>query len=239
MDEQTTTGEEAQATGAETALPVEGNQTPAAPASSEEPGTPSGGGSEDSLPEADDRLKSFAKAQGIEDMSNLSERELRLLKVARDNQAEFQRNRQKATEMEKTMTAMSDDSAQQTAEATGQDPEVLKRLQRMEVKQSIGDFWDENPNARKYEKEMAKIAVDSGLFGSPEAILKASYAIALSDDQAAVKSQGKREALESLAHKQQAAVPTGNATTSGIPKEKPFEELSIKEMETKLGFVRR
>jgi hypothetical protein len=48
---------------------------------------------------------------------------------------------------------------------------------------------------------------------------------------AAVKSQGKREALESLAHKQQAAVPTGSATTSGQPKKKEFKDLSIKEME--------
>ncbi len=109
------------------------------------------------------------------------------------------------------MTNMSDESATQVAEATGQDPEVLKRLQRMEVKDSIREFWDTHPEARAHEQEMAKIAVESGLYGSPEAILKASYAMAVSNNQGAVKSQGKREALESLAHKQNAAVPTGNA----------------------------
>lgn len=170
----------------------------------------------EALPANDEKLQKFAKGQGIEDVSQLSERELSLLKSAYDSKVEYTQKRQKATEMEKTMTTMSDESAEQVAQATGQDPEVLKRLQRMEVKDSIREFWDSNPDARKYEQAMAKIAVESGLYGSPEAILKASYAIALSGDTDAVKSQAKRETLESLAHKQQAAVPTGNAVNSSV-----------------------
>lgn len=239
MDEQPTTGEEPQKTGAEAALPVQSDPTPAAPVANEEPSRTSEGEPSDSLPEADDKLKSFAKGQGIEDITDLTDREKSLLKSAYDNQAEFQRSRQKATELEKTMTGMSDDSATQVAESTGQDPELLKRLQRVEVRDSIRDFYDANPEARQYEKEMAKIALESGIYGSPEAILKASYAMALSNHKDAVKSQGGREALEALAQTQQAAVPTGHATTSGAPKEKPFNELSIPEMEAKLGVVRR
>lgn len=164
------------------------------------------------LPEGDDKLQKFAESHGLElDSPNA----VKAAKMAMENQAEFHRTRQKASEMEKTMTTMSDESAAQVAEQTGQDPEVLKRLQRMEVKDSIREFWDNNPEAKQYEGEMAKIAVESGLYGSPEAILKASYAIAMSKNHDAVKSQGKREALESLAHKQQAAVPTGNAVTAG------------------------
>lgn len=240
MEEQTITEATTEQTGAETALPVQGEQTSAAPVTSEEQGETSQGEQTGSLPEVDEKLKSFAKGQGIEDLSDLTDREKSLLKAAYDNQAEYQRTRQKATELEKTMSTMSDESATQAAEATGQDPEVLKRLQRMEVKSSIHDFWETHPDARQYEKEMAKIAVESGIFGSPEAILQASYAMAIANHTDSVKSQGKREALESLAHKQQAAVPTGHATNSGVtPKEKPFEELSIAEMEAKLGFVRR
>jgi hypothetical protein len=121
----------------------------------------------------------------------------------------------KASELERTMSSMSDESATQVAEATGQNPEYLKRLQRMEVKDSIRDFWESNPEARQYESDMATIAVESGLYGSPEAILKASYAMAVAKNPEALKSQGKREGLESLAHKQQAAVPRGNAVNSG------------------------
>jgi hypothetical protein len=111
---------------------------------------------------------------------------------------------------------MGDDSAERQAEVTGENPEVLKRVQRMEIKESIRDFWDANPEAKQLEAEMAKIAVDAGLYGSPESILKASYAMAAMNNSGAVKSQGKREALESLAHKQQAAVPTGNAVNSSM-----------------------
>lgn len=241
MDEQTTTAEGTQETGAETtALPVQDDQATAAPVTNDEQTETSTEGEQTaSLPEVDDKLASFAKGQGIDDITDLTPRERSLLKSAYDNQAEFQRNRQKATELEKTMSTMSDESAEQAAEQTGQDPEVLKRLQRMEVKDSIRDFWDTHPEARKYEAEMAKIAVESGIYGTPEAILKAAYAMALSNDTDSVKSQGKKEALESLAHRQQAAVPTGAATTSVMPKDKPFNELSISEMEAKLGFVRR
>jgi hypothetical protein len=51
--------------------------------------------------------------------------------------------------------------------------------------------------------------------------LEALYASAVmkSGGVAAVKSQGKREALSDLAHKQQAAVPTGNATLTWHSKE--------------------
>jgi len=187
-------------------------------------------------PSDDEQLAKFAATKGLElDSENAK----KAAKMAMEAERNMHKATGRATELEKTMTGMSDASAVQVAEQTGQDPEVLKRLQSMEVKQSINDFWIDHPEAKQYEKEMAKIALESGIYGTPEAILKASYAMALSSNQEAVKSQAKRETLESLAQKQQAAVPTGHATTSGIPAEKPFAELSIAEMEAKLGVVRR
>lgn len=162
--------------------------------------------------EKDDELDSWAKNKGLElDSDNA----IKAAKIARDAERFAHSKSQKASELEKTMTEMSDASAEQVAQATGENPEVLKRVQRMEVRDSIREFWDSNPDARQYQEKMAQIAVDSGLYGTPEAILKASYAIARSQDIDAVKSQAKRETLESLAHKQQAAVPTGNAVTNG------------------------
>lgn len=165
----------------------------------------------------DEQLAKFAATKGLElDSENAK----KAAKMAMNAEKLMHSKTKQASEMERTMSAMSDASAEQVAEATGQDPEVLKRLQRMEVKDSIRDFWDTNPDARNYESEMAEIAQTSGLYGSPEAILKASYAIARSNDSANLKSQGKQEALKSLAHKQQAAVPTGNAVTSTISQDK-------------------
>lgn len=163
--------------------------------------------------EEDEQLQKFAEAKGLElDSDNAK----KAAKMAMNAEKLMHNKANKASELERTMSGMSDESAEQVAEATGQNPEVLKRIQRMEVKESIRDFWDSNPDARQYETEMAKIATESGLYGTPEAILKASYAIARSGDTDALKSQGKQEALKSLAHKQQAAVPRGNAVTSSM-----------------------
>jgi hypothetical protein len=235
MEEQTTT-EAPVETGAE-AQPVETEQATAATQTTEtEQQTETSEATESALSE-DEALAKFAKTKGLElDSDNAK----KAAKMAMESEKLMHSATGRATELEKTMSTMSDESAQHVAQATGQDPEVLKRLQRMEVKDSIRDFWETHPDAKQYEKTMAKIASGSGLSGSADAILKAAYAMAVADNQGAVKSQGKREALESLAHKQQAAVPTGSATNAGtLPKEKPFEDLSIKEMEAKLGFVNR
>lgn len=164
-------------------------------------------------PSEDEQLARFAEAKGLElDSDNAR----KAAKMAMNAEKLMHNKANRASELERTMSGMSDDSAEQVAEATGQDPEVLKRIQRMEVKESIRDFWESNPEARQYETEMAKIAAEAGLYGSPEAILKASYAMAVSNDVSKLKSQGKREALKSLAQKQQAAVPRGNAVTSSM-----------------------
>lgn len=165
-----------------------------------------------SEPSEDEQLTKFAETKGLTlDSDNAK----KAAKMAMNAEKQMHAKSQRASELEKTMGQMSDQSAEQVAQATGENPEVLKRLQRMEVKDSIREFWDSNPDAKAYEADMAKIAVESGLYGSPEAILKASYAMAVSQNPTALKSQGKREALESLAHKQQAAVPRGNAVNSG------------------------
>jgi hypothetical protein len=166
-----------------------------------------------SEPSEDEQLTKFAETKGLVlDSDNAK----KAAKMAMNAEKLMHDKSKRASELERTMSSMGDDSAERQAEVTGENPEVLKRLQRMEIKQSITDFWDNNPDARQYESEMAKIAVDAGLYGSPEAILKASYAMAAMNNSGAVKSQGKREALESLAHKQQAAVPTGNAVNSSM-----------------------
>lgn len=233
MEETTTTVDTTVDTGAQEALPAQVENT--ADATTTTTDSPAEGAS--ALPEVDEKLQSFAKGQGIDNISELSERELKLLKVARDNQAEFQRKSQKASELEKTFSQVSDQIAEQTAQQTGVDPAVLKRLQALEVNKAVSDFFGSHPEARQYEQDMIKVYHQKPYLGVD---LDALYATALvqAGGMDAVKSQGKKEALSNLAHKQQATAPTGNATTQSSPKEKPFQELSIKEMEAKLGFVR-
>lgn len=166
-------------------------------------------GGDEPLPDKD--LASFAKGQGIDNVEELSERELKLLKVARDNQAEFTRKRQKDSELERTLSNTSDDVAEEVAESTGQDPELLKRMQRLEVRTAVQDFWDTNPDAREYEKDMiAKLGEKPHLAGDLDAL----YAVVLREKASETTSKAKREALENLAQKQQAAAPRGNAVNA-------------------------
>jgi hypothetical protein len=242
MADDTTTDEVVQPeTGADEALPVETTQPDAAvEETTAEPSEPEQGAEEvettsTDQPEVNDKLRKYAASQGFELDSPSA---VKAAQIAMKAQSEATRNSRKASELEKSVTAVSDEDAAAKAEATGQDPELIKRLQRVEVRENVRDFWNQEGIDRSFEPAMIDVLNDKPYLAGD---LESLYATAVmkSGGVAAVKSQGKREALESLAHKQQAAVPTGSATTSGTPKGKDFKELSISEMEKKLGFVRQ
>lgn len=238
MDDDTTTVQDVQPTDAPEAPSVATEQSDAADAqpvtdSSEpqadaevEPSSPS---------EPDEKLKKFAASQGIELDSPSA---IKAAGLALKSQSEATKRSLQASELEKAATAISDTDATATAEATGQDPALLQRLQRVETKEMVRDFWNQEGIDRSFEPAMIELLQTKPYLAGDLDSLYAS-AVMKSGGIAAVKSQGKREVLADLAHKQQAAVPTGNATQRGAPKEKPFAELSIKEMEAKLGIARR
>ena len=238
--EETTTEVVSQDSGAETAQPVAADNTTAATTTDEseqQTNTEQTEGEQSQEQSTDDSLTKFAQSKGLElDSDNAR----KAAKMAMEAEKRMHQATGRVSEVEKTLSTMSDQSAVAEAQATGQDPELLKAVRQLQVDKSIRNFFDSNPGAREYEAEMSKIAVESGLYGSAEAILAASFAMAQANDPSkleSVRSQAKQETLQSLAHKQQAAVPTGNATTQGTStNEKPFADLSISEMEKKLGF---
>lgn len=249
--DETTTEEQVVDSGAEQALPdTQVEQTPADSSDtevSEQATNETEQGAEEALPnqeqqtadsEYQKKLNSFAKGQGIDDLGELSDRELSLLKSAYDSKSSHDRTRQKASELEKDLGGKSDQYAEQVAQQTGQDPELLKRLQRIEIKDSVREFYDSNPDARKHEADMIKeLQNKPHLAGDLESLY--ATVVFKKGGLDSVKTQTKQDTLRSLAQKQQAAVPKGNATQSGTPNKKPFSELSIKEMEAQLGFARR
>lgn len=159
-----------------------------------------------SEPSEDEQLASWAEKKGL---TLDSENTTKAAKMAREAERAMHQKAQRASELEKSISTQSDEIAEQVADQTGQDPELLKRLQRVEVKESVRDFFDANPDAKAIETEMiAELAKRPHLAGDLEAL----YAVTKAGDMDAVKSQGKREALQNLAQTQQAAVPTGNAT---------------------------
>jgi hypothetical protein len=165
----------------------------------------------DSKPSQDDELATWAENKGLQlDSDNA----IKAAKMARESERAMHAKAQQKSELEKSLQTSSDEYAEDMALNTGQDPELLKRLQRVEVRDSVRDFYDTHPDAREIEQDMvAELQRRPHLAGDLEAL----YAVVKTRDLNAVKSQGKREALETLAHKQQAAVPRGNAVnTSGM-----------------------
>lgn len=225
MEENTTT-EVSSTQGVDSTQPTEGNWKPEAvlktteeqpQQEAEEPTeaqTDAEPAKEEAPADAEDDTSKWLSAKGIDPSD--PEAINKLAKSAREAERAMHAKAAKAKELERSMTEMSDESAEQVAISTGQDPELLKRVQRFEVKSTINDFFADNPDAKQYEQEMIQEMTSSGLYGTPEAMLRAAYAMAVSKNPEKVRSQAKRDTLESLAQKQQASVPTGNATTAGV-----------------------
>lgn len=202
MDEETTTPTPDDA-GDDTSQPVDQGQVAAEPETDKEQDQPN------QEPSEDEQLSEWAKNKGLElDSDNVK----KAAQMAWNAEKRMHETTKQKSELEKTLGSTSDEVAEQIADSTGQDPELLKRLQRVEVKDAVRDFWDSHPEARSQETEMIEeLQKSPHLAGDLEAL----YAKVLMRDTGAVKSQAKRDALQGLAQKQQAAVPQGNAVHSG------------------------
>lgn len=201
-----------------------------------EPSEASQDGNEETqaAPEADDKLRKYAANQGIELDSPGA---IKAAQLAMKNQADKTRVYQKS-ELEKATQITQE---QLPADASTQDANDA-RVRNLELKYAVQDWKMTNPEKAESEPQMAQYILDNPAKGElvQQGYLTFDdiYSMSIgSSNAASVKSQGKREALTSLAQKQQAAVPTGSATTAGTPKKKDFASLSITEMEKQLGFA--
>lgn len=241
MDEEITTTPAAPAEAAvEQTQPAEQSapEVPEQPAASEPSETSPAATEEQSAPEADEQLQKFAQSQGI-DLDSPSA--IKAAQIAMKARSEATRNYQKASELEKA-TTITQEQLPQDATQTQVDN---ARLRNMELTMQIQGWKMQNADKLALEGEMVKVLADPAkkeLVQAGYLSLDDVYALAKAnapDNSAEVRSQASQETLQRLAQKQQAAVPTGHATNQATgPAQKKFEELSIAEMEQKLGFVR-
>jgi hypothetical protein len=239
MDDDTTTTpavpEEAGAE-AQPVAPVEPDA--AAEAASTEPSeVPQDG--QPAAPEVDTELQKYAESNGI---ALDSPGAIKAAEIARKAQSEATRNYQKANELEKATKILPE---QVSEDATPQQHDNV-RLRNLELRYEAQTWKLQNPDKAAMEPQMVEILandpnkrylVQEGLLNYDDL-----YAMARGrgDNSAAVKSEAKRETLQSLAHKQQAAVPRGNATNPGVtPATKRPEDMSIEELSAKVGTFRR
>lgn len=124
-----------------------------------QPSTDNDGGST-----ADDDLADFAKGQGIEDFDNLSDRELRLLKIARDNTRNNRKKSQQDSEdLKKAAVSTQEVGDEELENLDPTQVELLKmrsELAQTKASERTNSFYIRNPDAREYDKEMGQILVE-------------------------------------------------------------------------------
>jgi len=150
----------------------------------------------------------WLKSKGI-DLST-PEGQAKLAKSYRELEKGYHEKSQRASELEKTATAGFDAAVNQDVSSgalEADDPRIA--IRKLEIKQNVRDFFDDNPEAKQYEQDMVKIVAQKPHLRDD---LDALYALALKNNVSAVKSEGGKEALETLAAKQSATAPKGSAT---------------------------
>jgi len=214
MDEQTTTD-----TPVETGATIQGVQVNEQGQAVAEPETtetvtadvqtteePSQEAPQEEEPSADDNSTvEWLKNKGVD--PNSPEALEKVAEMARNAEKQMHTKAQKASELEKAI----DKGITEEAEDQGLSDDDRLDIVRIKTKLSVREFFENNPEAKQYEQTMIEtLAEKPHLAGDLESL----YANAVVKS-GSLKSQGKKEALESLAHKQTAAVPTGNAVNQG------------------------
>lgn len=208
MDEQTTTEQVLEETGAQEAQPVETEETTAVTTTEESQETeevqePEAEAST-TEPSEEDELASWAANKGIK---LESENDRKLAQMARESEKAFHRQSQKKSELQKTLETGID----QEAEAAGFTDQERITLAKVNTKLTVREFFDEHPDARNYEAKMAEEVQKRPYLAND---LEALYAVARASDQGReqnLKQEGAKSALSSLAQKQRTATPTGAA----------------------------
>lgn len=180
-------------------------------------------GDDDSSSE-DDGLAKFAKSQGIDDLSDLSDRERTLLKTAHDNQKAFRTTKQEQSDKLKDTVedvhSVDDDELEDLDPSEARDMKRDSEIASLRAEQKVNNFYIRNPEAKDFDAEMTEIVIEEAEKNGKDAarylsadldrllvLAKARRGISTED----AKNDGAREERERLRHRQEGAGETGQA----------------------------
>lgn len=152
-------------------------------------------GEEDSSSD-EDGLAKFAKSQGF-DAENLTEGERKALKLAHDNQKAYRQSQQKKTEeLNKAVTDVNSVTEDDLEDVDPQDARIARleanqRVQEQKLRASA--FYEANPEAREYDKEMGEVILEEvAKYTNPEEGKMAGRFLAKDLDRLLVLAKAKR-----------------------------------------------
>lgn len=173
-----------------------------------------------------EQLEKFAKSKGL---TLDSDNAIKAAKMAMNAEKLMHEKTVRASELEKATNITND----QVPEGATQEVVDNFRMRNLELKMDIKDWKLSNPDKLAAEAEMVKVLSDpvkKELVQGGYLSLDDVYNMAQGGSTEAVKSQGKREALESLAHKQTAAVPRGHAVNSAPVAEQQITSANVDQL---------
>ena len=149
MDDTPTTGAPVDETGADLLVTEESTtETTTEPATAETPAneqtSDQQGDAEASVPAVDDKLVTL-KGQGIEDVSNLTSREMSLLKSAYDNKADRDHASQQASELERSLNVPAPPNPDGEPDLV---TNLAAEVQTLKMTQTVNNFFAGNPEAK-------------------------------------------------------------------------------------------
>lgn len=167
----------------------------------------------------DEGLAKFAKSQGF-DPDNLTEGEKKALKIARDNQKAFHEERQhKSDELRRT-----EQELHKPDENADELEEIKANYATLKAQQDVNEFYNANPEAREYDKDMAKLVVEEAKKNGVEAarylasdkqrLLILAKASRGDLDAETAREAGRKQEREELRRKQEASADLGGAQDS-------------------------
>lgn len=179
---------------------------------------------DDDASSSDEDLTKFAKAQGIDDYTSLTEREKKILKTAHDNQKAYRKSTQdKSDELKQTL----EDAEKPTQEELDSDvdgnTELRAEVNQLRAAQRVESFYGKNPEAREYETEMKDLVLEEVKTNGTEAARYLSSDLGRlltlakarrGDSTEDAKAQGAREEREKLRKRQEGSSDSGQAQNS-------------------------
>lgn len=167
----------------------------------------------------DDNLAWLQQNKGIDPTT--PEGAAQLAKMYREAE---KRMHDSTAEKAKLQTALEQPTDVQTDEfVTDPTAALAAQVQALTLKSTVQDFWSSNPDAKQYEAKMTEIVTTNPNIGelvkNQYLSLDQLYAMAKGSDpsrETALKQEGGKEALKTVADRQQAKAITGSATSSAM-----------------------
>lgn len=158
----------------------------------------------------DNELLEWAKAKNLDPSDPI-----KALQVARETERQYHANQQQASELRKQLETNVQPSTDDSEAYGYTDPAIMAKLDLLESRQAVNDFYSSNPDAKALDTEMATLVQSKPYLAQDlEALYTLAKAAKYDGDLKAAETRGRNEAKAQLAREGSASITSGNSTVA-------------------------